>query len=297
MIKHSFPRLISSSLACFTLICGITLGASTVASASTTVTPDLQNPVFALDANNKNVNEISLTLSSIPNYSTVTIEIFGAQWLATQDPIAINTTSTPVVCGTSALTIASQNAMTGLFCNVQNGPSSARTEIEGSSAAGSVTVKIPATSLIFNGTAPSGGYRLVVTDAATEIFPINISTTPSPKTVTFDANGGTGTVAAQTASTRTALTSNAFTKTGHTFSGWNTAADGTGILYAGGASYSFAADLTLYAQWRANAATVTPTEDTLASTGFDGAPYLSSAVILTLAGVMSVTLARRRKTR
>ena len=53
----------------------------------------------------------------------------------------------------------------------------------------------------------------------------------------------------QTANVPTALTANAFTRTGYTFSGWNTAANGSGTAYADGATYSFSADITLYAQW------------------------------------------------
>ena len=40
-----------------------------------------------------------------------------------------------------------------------------------------------------------------------------------------------------------------FADPGYTFNGWNTAANGTGISYSDGVNYSFAADLTLYAQW------------------------------------------------
>ena len=42
---------------------------------------------------------------------------------------------------------------------------------------------------------------------------------------------------------------NTFTKTGHVFTGWTTAADGTGTEYAAGSGYSSTADLVLYAQW------------------------------------------------
>ena len=70
-------------------------------------------------------------------------------------------------------------------------------------------------------------------------------------TVTFNANGGTGTMSNQTANVPTALTANTFTRSGYTFSGWNTLANGTGTAYANSATYSFAADLTLYAQWTA----------------------------------------------
>ena len=49
-------------------------------------------------------------------------------------------------------------------------------------------------------------------------------------TVTFDANGGTGSMAAQTRNYADAanLTANAFTRTGYSFGGWNTAANGSG---------------------------------------------------------------------
>ena len=40
-----------------------------------------------------------------------------------------------------------------------------------------------------------------------------------------------------------------FSNAGHTFTGWNTAANGSGIAYADGASYTFSADLELFAQW------------------------------------------------
>ena len=70
-------------------------------------------------------------------------------------------------------------------------------------------------------------------------------------TVTFDANGGSGSMSNQTASSATNLTTNTFTRSGFTFSGWNTIAGGGGTAYADGASYPFTANATLYAQWTA----------------------------------------------
>jgi uncharacterized repeat protein (TIGR02543 family) len=69
--------------------------------------------------------------------------------------------------------------------------------------------------------------------------------------VTFNANGGTGTMSSQVAAVTTALTTNTFTRDGFTFAGWTSAAEGTGGSYAPGAGYSFASDATLYAQWTA----------------------------------------------
>ncbi|MBQ3729296.1 MAG: InlB B-repeat-containing protein, partial [Spirochaetales bacterium] len=69
--------------------------------------------------------------------------------------------------------------------------------------------------------------------------------------VTFDSNGGTGTMNPQVMNknTETALSANAFTRTKYAFNGWNTKADGTGTAYADGASVSLNSDITLYAQW------------------------------------------------
>ena len=71
-----------------------------------------------------------------------------------------------------------------------------------------------------------------------------------PHTVTFNGNGNDGgSMSNQTATGSTALTTNAFTQTGCTFTEWNTASDGSGTNFADGATYSFSADLTLFAQW------------------------------------------------
>ena len=82
-----------------------------------------------------------------------------------------------------------------------------------------------------------------------------VAATPSSFTVSFNANGGIGNMADQTASSATNLTSNTFTKTGFTFEGWNTNADGSGVSYGNGASYPFTSSTTLYAQWTAAAPT------------------------------------------
>ena len=72
---------------------------------------------------------------------------------------------------------------------------------------------------------------------------------PTDKTVTFDANGGTGTMASQTASTSTALTSNAFTRSGYVFDGWSTTPDGA-KEYPNTGKYPFTESDTLYARWK-----------------------------------------------
>jgi len=72
----------------------------------------------------------------------------------------------------------------------------------------------------------------------------------SAKTVTFDANLGTGEMAPQSSATPAALEKNAFERTDYAFVDWNTKADGSGTSYANEATYSFTADVKLFAQWK-----------------------------------------------
>ena len=82
---------------------------------------------------------------------------------------------------------------------------------------------------------------------------------PVELTVTFEANGSTeypvkGTMPSQTvnANTETALNANSFTREGYNFTGWNTAANGSGTSYADGAKINLTENTTLYAQWEDN---------------------------------------------
>ena len=55
----------------------------------------------------------------------------------------------------------------------------------------------------------------------------------------------------------TKLETNSFSRTGYTFKGWNTSADGSGTAYANGATVNVSKDTVLYAQWEVNTYTVT----------------------------------------
>ena len=70
-------------------------------------------------------------------------------------------------------------------------------------------------------------------------------------TVTFNANGGSGEMEAQSVAAEkpTALTKNAYTNGSNTFKGWNTEADGSGTSYKDGEEITLTDDITLYAQW------------------------------------------------
>ncbi len=78
-----------------------------------------------------------------------------------------------------------------------------------------------------------------------------------PYDITFNANGGEGTMSVQTIGGYSIsdqfISANTFTRTGYTFTGWNTEADGTGISYDDEENIIIESDTTLYAQWAENA--------------------------------------------
>ena len=89
---------------------------------------------------------------------------------------------------------------------------------------------------------------------ASEAVPLTVgSYVVAIYTVTFEPNGGIGTMAPQVFTEGVAqnLTLNAFTREGFTFTGWNTAADGSGTSFADGASVTASSNAVLYAQWKA----------------------------------------------
>jgi uncharacterized repeat protein (TIGR02543 family) len=82
-------------------------------------------------------------------------------------------------------------------------------------------------------------------------------------TVTYDANGATGTPpAAQTGTYESYITvagKGILAYPGKTFTGWNTESSGLGLIYAAGYPLTVYADITLYAQWE----TATPGKATV----------------------------------
>jgi uncharacterized repeat protein (TIGR02543 family) len=79
-------------------------------------------------------------------------------------------------------------------------------------------------------------------------------------TSSFVTNGGSGSIASVSnpvGSSTTLPTAAGVSKLGYTFAGWNTAADGSGTAYLGGATYVFTGDQTLYAQWTPDVYVVT----------------------------------------
>ena len=77
------------------------------------------------------------------------------------------------------------------------------------------------------------------------------------KSVTFNPNGGKGTMVSQTFTNGTTqkLATNTFTRDGYTFQGWNTSKNGEGTSYADNADFTYDSrdsGITLFAQWGDN---------------------------------------------
>ncbi len=89
--------------------------------------------------------------------------------------------------------------------------------------------------------------------------------TANTYTIAFNGNGATSGSTASVSATydqNATLTSNGFSRTGYTFVGWNTNADGSGTSYGNSATVknltsTNGATVTLYAQWKSNNTNVT----------------------------------------
>ena len=81
--------------------------------------------------------------------------------------------------------------------------------------------------------------------------PYTYAPTSTSYTVSFNANGGTGSMANQKLKSNTpaALNTLTFTRDGYAFVGWNTKSDGSGHDYGDGQSVTNLGSVTLYAQW------------------------------------------------
>ena len=110
--------------------------------------------------------------------------------------------------------------------------------------------------------APDDNYRYTFTGWSPEVVVAEEDATYTAQysatarvfyTITFNANGGEGSMEPQRfeVGVDTALNTNAFTRENYKFTGWNTAADGSGATYTDeGAIFELTGDMTLYAQWQ-----------------------------------------------
>jgi uncharacterized repeat protein (TIGR02543 family) len=111
------------------------------------------------------------------------------------------------------------------------------------------------TGYTFAGWSTTAGGTATISNSATYSTPGNVTLyakwTAINYTVTFNANGGAGTMANQTTTVAgAALRTNTFTRAGYRFDGWATAPAGA-VVYTNGATYRAAESRTLYAKWTA----------------------------------------------
>ncbi|PKU90478.1 internalin [Bifidobacterium pseudolongum subsp. globosum] len=106
-------------------------------------------------------------------------------------------------------------------------------------------------------TAHNEGTARITISAQGQSFSASVQV--SAVSLAFNANGGSGSTQAVKGAVGAKVTVpvNTFSRTGHTFTGWNTKANGTGTAYKPGAQYTLgSSDATLYAQWKLNTYTV-----------------------------------------
>ena len=114
-------------------------------------------------------------------------------------------------------------------------------------ATGEGTCRIKATAASVSGWL-AGSKEVTFTFTSASSAPTSNSGS-SGFTVTYEANGANGFRYHTSGTTKANLHMNNFQKPGHYFVGWNTKADGTGISFAGRATFGYDTDLVLYAQW------------------------------------------------
>ena len=103
----------------------------------------------------------------------------------------------------------------------------------------------------------AGGGGTSYSDGATYAFSTDATLyaqwTAASQTITYNSNGGSGSISATTGNTGASVTlssGSGFSRSGYAIAKWNTSADGTGSDYTLGASVTMpAGGLTLYAVW------------------------------------------------
>lgn len=136
----------------------------------------------------------------------------------------------------------------------------------------------------------NGIYSGSASGTITKATSVYLNFTTNSYTVTYNNNGGNGSVSSQSFKYGNSVTISAGTalsKTGHTFNGWNTNAAGTGTNYTVGTAYTPNANLTLYAKWKAD--TYTVSYDANGGTGGPSAQTKTYGVNLTLSTLTSST--------
>ena len=226
------------------------MGGSSSNTATSTITANTTCPNgYTISINGANDNEIDDSNLYLNGDSTDS-NVFTTSSGTLASPTALNPNSWGILVnnnlysGLTTTPVAWFNIATGDYTP---GTDSTHTVTYGASQDGSLS---------------AGTYSMP--DNGHIVYTLEMDNTCTSYTVAFDANEpagadpATGTMDNQTITegVPTTLTANAYKVTGYTFTGWNTAADGSGTNYANEASVTnlTAANttITLYAQWALN---------------------------------------------
>jgi uncharacterized repeat protein (TIGR02543 family) len=230
----------------------VTVSGTVLASASTT---SIFYDLTGLSTSNLYYYQIEVTNSSGTAYGDVVSFSINDPYAVTGASESI-TSTTAIVKGTGYK--AGSNAQDAELCLSASSDVDVNGGLSGctSSTPVSLTAASHLLTLSLTGLNPGTTYYYQASATDNVTASTNYGAVASFTTlfvVTFDGNGSSDSMTAMSAITTTALTSNTYTRSGYTFAGWNTAADGSGTAYANGANYPFNANVTLYAQWTANA--------------------------------------------
>jgi uncharacterized repeat protein (TIGR02543 family) len=153
--------------------------------------------------------------------------------------------------------------------------------------------------VILGATVNGGAYFSI--DFEPSLWAANTTTTSSttnatPHTLSYDPNAGSGSAPSSTTgsgSITTAPAGTGLTRTGYTFAGWNTQANGSGTSYQPGDALDLSSDITLFAVWTADAAS--PAAPALATTGMTSAQwaFMPAGAALLLFGFALLLISRR----
>ena len=121
------------------------------------------------------------------------------------------------------------------------------------------------------GTAYQPGDKFTLTAENTVLYAQWSKNAPAQVKVSYNANGGVGTMESVTGDvgSKIVIRQSGFTRSEYTFTGWNTQADGKGTAYKAGDSFTLTdKDTVLYAQWSKNSGSAgTGTNGTAKPTG------------------------------
>ena len=156
------------------------------------------------------------------------------------------------------------------------------------------------------GTAYKPGDSFTLTETDTVLYAQWSKNAPAQVNVSYDANGGTGTMESITGNvgSKIVIEQNAFARSGYTFTGWNTQADGKGTAYKAGDSFTLTdTDTVLYAQWSKNSGsagtgtkgTAKPTDSTKTGDNSNLALWFVLLLVSGGAAIGTTVVSRKKK--